>query len=104
MKQIEKTFYSLCEEIDDLKEAVKYWKNLYETERATNNKMLNDNLETAKQGVTNALKFALSFSDDENGNLVISKENRKDLADAIKLESLEGLNKEQIVDNYLKAN
>jgi hypothetical protein len=43
--------------------------------------MLNDNLETAKQGVANALRFALLVSDDENGNLVISKDNRKDLAE-----------------------
>jgi len=82
MKTTEKTFYSLCEEIDDLKEAVEYYKNLYETERASNNKMLNDNLDSAKKGVANALRFALSISDDENGNLVISKENRKDLAES----------------------
>jgi len=81
MKTTEKTFYSLCEEIDDLKEAVEYYKNLYETEKASNNKMLNDNLDSAKKGVANALRFALSISDDENGNLVISKENRKDLAE-----------------------
>ena len=82
MKTTEKTFYSLCEEIDDLKEAVEYYKNLYETERASNNKMLKDNLDSAKKGVANALRFALSISDDENGNLVISKENRKDLAES----------------------
>ena len=81
MKKIDRTFHSLCEEIDDLKEAVEYWKTMYKTERATNNKMLNDNLETAKQGVANALRFDLYVSDDENGNLVISKENRKDLAE-----------------------
>ena len=81
MTTVDRTFYSLCDEIDDLKEAVEYWETMYETERAANNKMLNDNLENAKQGVANALRFALSVSDDENGNLVISKENRKDLAE-----------------------
>ena len=81
MKTTEKTFYSLCEEIDNLKEELEYYKNLYETEKASNNKMLNENLESAKRGVANALQFTLSVSDDENGNLVISKENRKDLAE-----------------------
>ena len=77
MKTIDTKFYLLCEEIDNLKEEVEYYKNLYETERADNFKMLNDNIDNAKQGVANALLFALSVTDDENGNLVISKENRK---------------------------
>ena len=80
MKTTEKTFYSLCEEIDYLKEEVEYYKNLYETERADNCKMLNDSIDNAKQGVANALLFALSVTDDENGNLIISKEDRKNLA------------------------
>ena len=73
--------YSLCEEIDYLKEVVEHYKNLYETERATNNVRLNENLLSAKKDVANALRFALSVSDDENGNLVISKENRKGLVE-----------------------
>jgi len=81
MKKAERTFYSLCQEIDDLNESVEYWKGLYEAERKTNNDMLNENLESAKKGVTNALRFALSVSDDENGNLVISKDDRKQLAE-----------------------
>lgn len=80
MKQLDKTFYILCEAIDTLKEEVEYWKTMYETERDNNNKILNENLETAQKGVANALRFALSVSDDEDGNLIISKENRKDLA------------------------
>jgi hypothetical protein len=81
MKKSERTFYSLCQEIDDLNESVEYWKSLYEAERKINNDRLNENLESAKQGVANALRFALSVSDDENGNLVISKDDRKQLAE-----------------------
>lgn len=84
MKTMDRTFYSLCEEIDDLKETVAYWKGMYETERDENNKQLNERLEQSKKGVANALMFALSVSDDENGNLVISKENRKSLAENLK--------------------
>ena len=61
-----------------------YWKEMYETERDENNKQLNERLEQSKKGVANALMFALSVSDDENGNLVISKENRKSLAENLK--------------------
>ena len=53
MKTTEKTFYSLCEEIDYLKEEVEYYKNLYKTERADNCKMLSDLL--------------FPFTDDEKG-------------------------------------
>jgi len=81
MKKIEETFYSLCEEIDDLKEAVEYYKNLYANEKASNDKILNENLDSAKKGIANALRFALSIADDENGDLVISKEKRKDLSE-----------------------
>ncbi len=81
MNTADRTFYSLCEEIDDLKEAVAYWKQMYETERDENTKQLNDRLEESKKEVANALMFALSVSDDENGNMVVSKENRKALAE-----------------------
>jgi len=81
MKTVERAFYSFCEEIDDLKEAVEYYKNLYETEKAANNLMVSENLLSAKQDVANALLFALSVSDDKNGNLVISKEDRNSLAE-----------------------
>jgi hypothetical protein len=81
MNTADRTFYSLCGEIDDLKEAVAYWKQMYETERDENTKQLNDRLEESKKGVANALMFALSVSDDENGNMVVSKENRKALAE-----------------------
>lgn len=73
-------FYALCEEIDYwkgiAKEAQKdaeYWKSEY-------SKHLNDSLVSAQKGVVDALMFALSVTDDENGNLVIPKEKREELA------------------------
>lgn len=77
----DRTVHSLCSEIDDLKEEVKFWREKYEEEKKINAKMLDDNLKQAKEGVANALRFALSVQDDENGNLIISKENRQSLAE-----------------------
>ncbi len=82
MKTIERNIYQLCNQIDDLKEEVDYWQTKYEEEKAMNNKMLTENLASAQKGVANALMFALSVKDDENGNLVIDKESRKELADS----------------------
>jgi hypothetical protein len=76
----------LCNEIDFLKEERDYYKDLYEKERSQNNKMLNENLERSKKELGNALMFALSTTDDPNGNLVISKENRQKLAKNYKQE------------------
>lgn len=81
MTTVDRTFYSLCDEIDDLKEAVAYWKQRYENEVQERNTEWKERNEQAMQGVANALRFALAVSDDENGNLVISKENRKELAE-----------------------
>ena len=81
MKTIERNIYQLCNQIDDLKEEVAYWQKMYEDEKQRNNQMLNENLAVAQRGVANALMFALSARDDENGNLVIDKESRKELAD-----------------------
>ena len=80
MKTIDKLVYSLCEEIDSLKEEVKYWKNKAEEERDNNTRMIKDNLKSAERDVANALLFTLSVNDDPNGNLVISKESRKMLS------------------------
>ena len=73
-------FSDLCREIDYwkniAKEALKdaeYWKGEYM-------KHLNNSLASAQKGVADALMFALSVTDDENGNLVIPKESRKNLA------------------------
>ena len=81
-RTIEINTYQLSSQIDDLKEKVAYWQNKYEEEKAMNNKMLNENLASAKKGVANALMFALSVKDDADGNLIIDKESRKELADS----------------------
>ena len=77
----DRTIYSLCKEIDDLKEEVSFWRDLYEKENRENMEMINKNLEESKKGVVTALMFALSTRDDENGNLIIDKENRQQLAE-----------------------
>jgi hypothetical protein len=81
MKTIDVKFYNLCDEIDYWKERVekaeadaKYWRDEYLNR-------INENLASAQKGITNALMFALSIRDDENGNLIIDKEERKILAD-----------------------
>ena len=71
------TVYSLCSEIDELKEEVKYWREKYEEEKNANIKMIDDNMKHAQQGLAFALRFAMYVKDDEDGNLVISKENRQ---------------------------
>lgn len=81
MRTIERTVYSLCREIDDLREEVAHWKQLYEAERDENIQSVNARLEEGRKGIANALLFAFSVSDDAEGNLIISKENRKQLAE-----------------------
>jgi hypothetical protein len=79
----DRTVQSLCEEIDDLKESVSYWKSLYEKERDERNTELNERLEMSRKGIANALSFALCVKDDVSGNLVISKEDRQYLAETM---------------------
>lgn len=81
----DRTVYSLCMEIDDLKEEALYWKNKYEQEVKERNEEANERLKLAGRGVANALLFAMSVRDDEHGNLVIPKEERSALADAWKV-------------------
>jgi hypothetical protein len=80
MKTADIKFLDLCDEIDYWKERAmqaekdaEYWQQEY-------SKHLNESLVSAQKGVANALMFALSVRDDENGNLVIDKENREKLA------------------------
>jgi hypothetical protein len=80
----DRTVFSLCCEIDALKEESRYWKDKYKQERSENNSLMNEQLATAQRGVANALMFALSVSDNENGDLVIKKEDRKVLAENYK--------------------
>jgi len=69
-----KTVYSLTAEVD-------YWRKKFEEERLENMALINQQLENSQKGIANALLFALSVRDDENGNLVINKDDRKTLAE-----------------------
>jgi hypothetical protein len=80
MKTVDAKFFELCEEIDYWKERAqkaeadtKYWQDQYSIH-------LKESLLSAQKGVANALMLALSVKDDENGNLVIEKKDRKTLA------------------------
>lgn len=84
LNTFERTVYSLCEEIDSLKEEAAYWQKKYEDERAENMKQLNDNLERSKRSLGQALSFALRCTDDKDGNLVISKQDRLEIVDELK--------------------
>lgn len=76
----DRTILSLCDEIDMLNLGVTYWKKKYENEYYENMKMAEESLAAAKKGVGDALVFAFATHNDEHGNLVISKDNRKELA------------------------
>lgn len=82
--RIESLTSSLCDEVDYWKAEAEYWKEQYESERKRYDELLSDNMLTAQRGVAQALMFALSVKDDENGNLVILKEDRKELAEQFK--------------------
>jgi len=71
----------LCDEIDFLKEEVEYWKSKYEQEKQERWDEFKKEEKRLQKGVANALMFALSVREDENGNLVIPKEERKQLAE-----------------------
>jgi hypothetical protein len=76
----DRTIQSLCNQIDDLQDEVQYWRTKYEDEIRQQAIESNQRLEETQRGVANALMFALSVRDDEHGNLVIPKEERKSLA------------------------
>ena len=81
MKTIDIKFLQLCNEIDQWKDEANYWKERYEEINKEYSQHLNQSLDSAQKGVANALMFALSVKDDENGNLIISKKSRKDLSE-----------------------
>jgi hypothetical protein len=84
MKTVDYKFHELCEEIDYWKDQAKYYKDKYEEEIQRSVEETNRQLEESKQGVANALMFALSVKDNEDGSLSISSEDRKQLADNFK--------------------
>ena len=84
IKTIDVVVSNLCNEIDQWKEETEYWRDKYEKEAERNNKMVNESLESAKNGIANALVFALNVEDNENGDMVIKKENRNKIAKQFK--------------------
>jgi len=80
-KTIDYKFSELCEEIDRWKNEAQYWKEKYEEEISESIERTNESIEMSKKGIANALMFALSVTDDENGNMVINKQDRKTLAE-----------------------
>lgn len=80
-KTLDRTISSLCYEIDELKEEVEHWKNLYEKEKMDYNKLLNSSLENSKKDIGNAMLLLLNSEEDDSGNLIINKEARKILAE-----------------------
>ena len=81
MKTIDIKISELCDEIDYWKDLAKNYKEKYEKERDDHISRINKQLEDSQRGVANALMFAMSVRDDENGNMVIDKESRKKLAE-----------------------
>ena len=84
MRTADIKFVELCDEIDRWKAEAKYWKEMFEQERDERTELLNQNMLNAKKGVANALMLALHVKDDEEGNLVIDKDSRKELAESFK--------------------
>ena len=80
-RTVDYKFAELCDEVDKWKDEAEYWKAKYDEEIQASIKQYNESMEMAKKGVANALMFALSVKDDENGNMVIEKEDRKTLAE-----------------------
>ena len=81
MRTADIKFLQLCNEIDQWKDEANYWKEKYEELQKEYSEHINQSLVSAQKGVANALMFALSVKDDENGNLIIDKESRKELAE-----------------------
>lgn len=83
-RKIDLLVSDLCDEIDELRHKVGYWKAKYIEERDARNIELNERLEESKKGVANALMFCLAIKDNEDGSLSITKEGRQSLAENIK--------------------
>jgi hypothetical protein len=82
MRTVEKTFIQLCNEVDDWREEAEYWKTKYQQEVQERNAEWKERSDETMKGVGNALMFMLAVKDDENGNMVIDAESRKQLADS----------------------
>ena len=79
-RTIDIKFHELCEEIDYWKNQANYYKDLYEKEVTQRSIESKERLLQTQKDVANALRLALYATDDKDGNLVIDKESRKELA------------------------
>ena len=79
MLTIDRTVLHLCEEIDAWKEEAKFWKDKYEQEIQERNQEWKERHEVTMKGIGNAFRFMLAVKDDENGNMIIDAESRKEL-------------------------
>lgn len=80
----ELTLMQLCQEVDYWKSRVEEAENTSKYWEAKYTELLNRSLLDAKKGVANALAIALHATDDSDGNLVISKEGRKEISKRLK--------------------
>lgn len=81
MKTIDIVVHDLCEEVDYWKELAEKYEALYKEQLTREAEESNRRLKEAQKGVANALMFALSVSDNEDGSLSVSKEDRALLAE-----------------------
>lgn len=81
MKTANKLFLELCEEIDHYKSEAEYWEQKYRDLLSEYTEYTQNHFEQTQKDVGNALMFALSASEGPNGELLIDKEARKQLAE-----------------------
>jgi hypothetical protein len=67
----------LCEELDREKENSLYWKDKYEQVVKEKEELFQSSVDHNKKMLGNMLSFALRTKEDNEGNLVMSKENRE---------------------------
>lgn len=80
----DRTIKSLCNEIDDLKCEVEYWKNLYQEQLKENQQMFNEKSEEIHKNLSNTIQLAFKLKEDGDGNLYINKDDRKVIAEKLK--------------------
>ncbi len=76
MKHFDVLVSQLCEEIDNLKEDVAYWKSQLEEERRLSKYEADARNKQIMKNVSSVLKLALVLEKDSEGNLVIPKKKR----------------------------
>lgn len=84
MKRIELNIYHLCEEIDELKDTVQYWKIKYEKEKKAFDDFVAQAHESQQQSLSQLLTFCFAFKETPDGSLVISPESKEKLKEDLK--------------------